>query len=959
MTQANRIRANAAGWALLAVLLFLPATRLTGQSEPSLPVLLFTIGMHIEPLGTTAQGYRSGSGDYQNPEFFQRHVEDILAVATMVERHGGRMTVQAQSPFTVAAISSADPTLAQLASRGHEIALHFHEDAHLGPNSSSLEPDQWCQVMKQEMALITQASGVGSISYWSGGNLYPRIYQAASCAGLSVQSDWKNPRSQSTPSELLGLHPWRPSGGTDGSDFSAFLAHDPQGPVVFLPEGQYPLEDLASSGRNSDPEGFFRLLAEALQASVAAASPDRVNVFHFTVHPGEFRGDAANPFELIERFLSEQVDPLVREGKVRWATLSQMAEAYRQWEATARDDGGSQPQPFRQPRRRLVPASGEPLGQRGYITFAVNVHDWTHPDESAATLLRLVDLFERYGVRGDFYFTPEITRVLAEKYPEVIQRVKNSTMTISYHVRPPHPAASGFHAPLQGLDWASLYRTLLAYETFALKLDTGELDPSQVGGYRYVAQTFGRLPVVASVPTEDPTIREAAWQVLRDLGARMTVTYHESGTDADQPFEYVYSLLIRPSDFSVTRTTAVDGSEDFWWNRMSRADAERFRPKNILESELARWEASSPSRPPFVTALIHENNFAFRGPEGWSSIYFEIVGGQRGAPLPPPWNLNAPDPSQPRPATEQEAIWAAYEELVAYASANLSVVTSEDIVAMAYNSAHAFDQGKLGTVEKDVTYCTNGGVPQRLDLYYPQTPGPWPAAIFVHGGGWTSGSKQDPSGTREIDALQQGGFLVAAVDYRLAPQYPFPAQIEDVACAVRFLRANATQLNLDPSRIGAWGTSAGGHLASLLGTSDPAAGFAIGAYTEYSSRVQAVVSLYGPTDFSVPFAGGYDGQEKVFAGFDRLLASPITYVTPDDPPFFFVHGDQDVLVPLSQSEVMVAALQAAGVPAQLLVVRNAGHGLHPEGGTPEPSRQEVTEAIVGFFREVLLGGSRP
>lgn len=119
------------------------------------PVVLFGLGMHIEPMGRTAQGFASGSqGDYWNSAFFNRHVADIQAVAAIVERHGGRMTVQAQSPFTQVAIQRGNPVLAQLSGAGHEIALHFHEDAHLGPNSTSLSPNQWCEVMQEDISLV-------------------------------------------------------------------------------------------------------------------------------------------------------------------------------------------------------------------------------------------------------------------------------------------------------------------------------------------------------------------------------------------------------------------------------------------------------------------------------------------------------------------------------------------------------------------------------------------------------------------------------------------------------------------------------------------------------------------------------------------------------------------------------------------------------------------------------------
>jgi len=322
-----------------------------------------------------------------------------------------------------------------------------------------------------------------------------------------------------------------------------------------------------------------------------------------------------------------------------------------------------------------------------YISFIVNVHDWTHPAESADILLQLVDLFERYGVRGDFYFTAEITRELVENRPDVIERLKNSSMTISYHVRPPHPLYAGFDSRLKGLDDAALYQTILDYETYTLNLETGELDRSRPGGYTYVAYVFGRNPVVASVPSDDRRIKDAAQRVYASLGAQMTLLYHEEGTKLEQPFEYVNGLLVRPSDFSVTRVTSIDGSDNFWWNFMSRPDAAAYNPTKMLQNLLADWErqtGSSPySRAPFITALIHENDFYRSGAVGWTSIYFAMNGAKKGNPLPPPWNLNAPDPSKPRSEADKAAIFAAYEEMVAYAAQHLRVVTSEDIVKLA------------------------------------------------------------------------------------------------------------------------------------------------------------------------------------------------------------------------------------------------------------------------------------
>ena len=643
-------------------------------ASPESAVLLFSIGMHIEPMGETAQGYRGGKADYHQPQFFERHVQDILAITQIVEAHGGRMTIQAQSPFTSVAIETGDSILADLAARGHELALHFHEDAHLGKNSTSRTVQEWCDVMKQEMSLITQASGVTDIRYWSGGNLYPDLFEAAACAGLDVNSDWKNPETQSTDLSLVGVTPWRPAGGTDGTDFALFTQHDPDSAVVFLPEGQFDKNNFASMRRSDEAggdEAYFEYLKQSLYASLEAEQAGKVNVFHFTIHPGEFRGDPQHPFAVIEKFLTEVVDPLVASGQVQWATFSEMADAYAAWEQTAIS----------------VKAPDTEILDTAYISFIINVHDWSHPAESADILLQIVDLFEKYGVRGDFYFTAEITRALAETRPDVIERFRNSDMTISYHVRPPHPLYTGFDSRLKNLSDAELYQTLLDYETYALNLETGELDRSQPGGYAYVAQVFGRNPIVAPAPNSDPRIKDAAQRVYAALGAQMTLLYHESGTKVDEPFEYVNDLLVRPSNFSVTRTTLIDGTDNFWWNFMSKPNADAYNPTALLQSQLAEWDGQfgklTNSRAPFITSLVHENNFYRNGAEAWSSIYFTMDKDKKGKPLPPPWNLSAPDPSKLRAPEDQSAIFAAYEQMVAYAASNLIVVTSEDILQLA------------------------------------------------------------------------------------------------------------------------------------------------------------------------------------------------------------------------------------------------------------------------------------
>ncbi len=271
-----------------------------------------------------------------------------------------------------------------------------------------------------------------------------------------------------------------------------------------------------------------------------------------------------------------------------------------------------------------------------------------------------------------------------------------------------------------------------------------------------------------------------------------------------------------------------------------------------------------------------------------------------------------------------------------------------------------FDPAKLGSTEKDIPYCSlSDNEAQLMDVYYPdEGDEPWPVAVYVHGGGWVSGDKSSGAGYRLVEPLRKNGYLVVSVNYRLSPEYLFPTHIEDVKCAIRHLRAKAAFYNLDPERIGAFGGSAGGHLVALLGTTDPASGLeGSGEYQEYSSRVQAVVDLFGPTDeeaFCIPSKietvfGADSCEEEIIT-----IASPMTYITADDPPFMILHGDQDDVVPIRQSERLHEALTAEGVPSTFITVENAGHGFLRAGdGELNPSMRVILEMVLDFFDQHL------
>jgi acetyl esterase/lipase len=239
---------------------------------------------------------------------------------------------------------------------------------------------------------------------------------------------------------------------------------------------------------------------------------------------------------------------------------------------------------------------------------------------------------------------------------------------------------------------------------------------------------------------------------------------------------------------------------------------------------------------------------------------------------------------------------------------------------------------------RDLEYTTGGGRSRSLDLYLPAPAlEPLPLVVWIHGGSWRSGDKQ----RNKAAFLSAHGFATASINYRLLQEAPFPAQIQDCKAAIRFLRAHAAEFNLDPARIGVWGESAGGNLAALLGTTDGVAELA-GVADGGLSQVQAVCDWFGPADMptllaqaqTVPPTSPLAKETKTIldllgetpSAAVQRQASPLAFVSRDDAPFFILHGDQDPLVPLGQSEALCAALRAAGVEASLLVLPGAGHG---------------------------------
>jgi acetyl esterase/lipase len=266
------------------------------------------------------------------------------------------------------------------------------------------------------------------------------------------------------------------------------------------------------------------------------------------------------------------------------------------------------------------------------------------------------------------------------------------------------------------------------------------------------------------------------------------------------------------------------------------------------------------------------------------------------------------------------------------------------------------------TYTADLIYGHADGVDLKMDIAQPRCgDGPFSAVVCIHGGAWAAGAKMDIEGY--VKTLASKGFVAANVEYRLAPAYKWPAQIEDCKCAVRYLRAHAKELNIDPNRIYASGFSAGGHLSLMLGLMGPKDGLeGEGGNPGVSSAVQAVANFYGPTDMRVwnltPKDSSPEAEKMVASSKDILVnvwgtsdrnapilaqASPITYVDAQDPPIISFHGTKDDIVDLSQAQLLHNALEKTGVPQELVVMENMGHGW---GGK---KFKDSVKRLVDFF----------
>jgi acetyl esterase/lipase len=271
----------------------------------------------------------------------------------------------------------------------------------------------------------------------------------------------------------------------------------------------------------------------------------------------------------------------------------------------------------------------------------------------------------------------------------------------------------------------------------------------------------------------------------------------------------------------------------------------------------------------------------------------------------------------------------------------------------------SFDVPTDVVFEKDIVYSSPGGVQLELDLARPKiAKGTSPAIICIHGGGFRAGNRQHHD--RLCVQLAERGYVAVTPTYRLAPAHQFPAAINDVKAAVRWLRANATKYGVDPERIGATGDSAGGHLALFLGLTGDVKSFdaADGGNVDQSSRVHCVVDVYGPSDFTKSYDKSVDAAEvlPLFLGGDlktarhrHILASPLYWITPHAAPTLAIHGTLDPYVAHEQAEWLIDRLKSADVEAELLTLTGAGHGFKGDDS------KRAQAAMFAFFDKHLKG----
>jgi acetyl esterase/lipase len=260
-------------------------------------------------------------------------------------------------------------------------------------------------------------------------------------------------------------------------------------------------------------------------------------------------------------------------------------------------------------------------------------------------------------------------------------------------------------------------------------------------------------------------------------------------------------------------------------------------------------------------------------------------------------------------------------------------------------------------IEKGIPYL-GADRTELADLYLPPAAKPGelrPGIVIIHGGGWTSGERDAKRELNIGTTLAEHGYVGLSIDYVLQSEDPtapkiWPRNLHDCKTAVRWLRANAAKYQIDVDHIGVIGGSAGGHLAAMVGLTgsdlDPA-----GPYGEHSTRVQAVVDLYGPMAHTARRVDVLVDPANPEAPTLAKQVTPLSHIDANDPPVLILHGTADKSVPLEDSEIFAAALAKGGVPHELIIVEGAPHTFHLQ-----PKQRDLRPVVLGFFDKYLKPG---
>ncbi len=617
-------------------------------------VLLIGFQLHIEEVvKVKADGVRRLYYD-QDERIFNMYADALDALARKFEEHGAKLSIQPEKNFAWGDVKFGRYILRELRRRGHGIGVQSHLGHHmeeLGLNTDEAR----LQYNREVKEAVAEAIGEEPTNLGAGFDLenVNLLGVCDGCLGFTSMTSVEKPYYRATHQPPRWLHPWilPPVSMLDLSS-GEWRRHDPSGSIVYLP-GWYLSEEFEVDCRRN--ARCFDAATKSLRKALSDMDADHINVWWASSHlyqtgTGE---ELERVLQAYERWFTQVVDPLVRQGKVIWVTFDEMTQLYLKWEkARQRYECG-----------KSLWRQVDPDEPRYYVYFAVNVNDHYDPDLCAETLDRLLDIYEASGVRADFYFTGPALRALQETHPDVIERIREMSMGVNYHVRPPHPASSlislayyqGRCVRLEDLAYEEKVKLLREFESHALMVEEYLPDKRNFcsrhgdgpGGYEYVKEVFGTAPVIAGIGSRDEEIRRAELQVLREMGLEMYVSSHVGGTPPDNPFRVSYGLLERPSDFGFTFVSKL---EDSGYDGRCMAEL------------LFNSAPTGYGRPLFGAVLVHDYDFYKRN---W--LKTPLLGEENYYP-----------------ANERERRFRAYEELVRTIASwpRVKVIIGSDIVEM-------------------------------------------------------------------------------------------------------------------------------------------------------------------------------------------------------------------------------------------------------------------------------------